>query len=60
MGKIFKLLIHLKIGEQLFLIDMIYGEDREWLEQLGRDRKKNNDQYIVLLLEYNLTRTKVI
>lgn len=48
----YKLLIYTNIGDNFFLIDTVYGEDRDDLANLARIRKSNNPNYKCFLVDY--------
>jgi hypothetical protein len=57
---IYKLLLYLPTQDNLSLIDSIYGEDKEYLEGVARERLANNSEYTPILISYSMSEAKLI
>lgn len=60
MSTTFRVLLYLRIDSNLYLVDTIYGDDKDELLSTVRDRKLGNSEYIAVLLSYQLVSANIV
>ena len=59
-GQVHRLIIYLKSNDELFLVAEAFGDDKEALLLEGQERSSNNPEYVVILLDYNISDVTLI
>jgi hypothetical protein len=57
---IYKMSTYLPIGGAVALVDYEFGEDRELLIEQAKERKARNNNYLILLVQYNVKDVLVV
>jgi hypothetical protein len=56
----YKLLVYLKLDDQLHEIYSIFGDGEDDLIAIGKEHKSNNPDYVVLVVTYSVASVKVV
>jgi hypothetical protein len=56
----YKLCVYQKIGDQLFLTQKYFSEDKKWLEDQAQIHHLHRDDYVIVLMEFAMVKADTI